>query len=358
MSSLSRLQRAAQVGIVVVAVILVVAALRDAQEFFAPALLALVVGIVLSPISDLWEKIGFSPVWGALTSLLLTLVVLGALLALLQPVVISVVEAWPMIMSESRDIVRSLQGTLNSLQNVTAEVDRAITGAADGPPGDETGGVPLPTTTDALWLAPAVAGQAVIFVGVLFFFLLTRHEVYRWLARALTPEGEPNEIALRLRRAERMVSRYFLTITIINCALGLAVFGAMTLLGLPSAYIWGVAATLLNFVLYLGPATMVAALGVTGLVLFDGTQSLFPAAAYVGLNFIEAQFVTPTAIGKNLSVNPLLVFLSLVFFLWLWGPVGGFVAIPLLLWCIAVGTAVRGDRRGEIVPPKPRAVAE
>jgi predicted PurR-regulated permease PerM len=54
------------------------------------------------------------------------------------------------------------------------------------------------------------------------------------------------------------------------------------------------------------------------------------------MNAIEAQFVTPTLVGKSLSVNPLLVFVSLVFWLWLWGPIGGIIAIPLLIWTLTV----------------------
>ncbi len=343
---ISRLQRASNVSLVVIAVIAAVAAMQYAQNVLAPVILAIVVGIVLSPISDMFERMGLSSVWGAMSGLLLTLALIVGIGLLIEPVVANVIDAWPRIMRESQAFVREVQNTLRDLQEATDEVDRALTGTAtDGDPAEQTGGVGLPTTTDALFLAPAVLGQAVIFIGALFFFLLTRHETYLFLSRFAAENAEQRrEFAARLKHAERQVARYFLTITIINVGLGAAVAIGLTLVGMPQALLWGTAAGLLNYLLYIGPATMAAALLVGGIVAFDGATSVVPMLIYVGCNMTEAQFITPTAIGKSLAVSPLLVFLALVLFLWLWGPMGGFIAIPLLLWCIAIGTAVR-DRR-------------
>jgi predicted PurR-regulated permease PerM len=63
---------------------------------------------------------------------------------------------------------------------------------------------------------------------------------------------------------------------------------------------------------------------------------LLPAAAFVLLNGIEGQFVTPSLVGKQVEVNPLLIFLALIFGIWLWGPIGGTVAIPLMLWVLVL----------------------
>jgi len=73
---------------------------------------------------------------------------------------------------------------------------------------------------------------------------------------------------------------------------------------------------------------------------FDGAMSLAPASAFVILNTIEGQFVTPTLVGKHMAINPLLVFLALIFGIWLWGPIGGIVAIPLLLWGLVLNDSL------------------
>lgn len=360
-AKMSKLERGAQVAIVLLAFVVVTAALKFSQDLMAPLALALVIGVVLSPISDMWERLGFPAVFGALTSLILTLLFIVFIAMMVQPVVVRILEAWPTITAEMRGFVVEVQSALRGLEDASKEVQGALTG--EGAEGSETpveavaeeavkqaaeeegSGIDFPTTTDALFLAPAVAGQTVIFAGVLFFFLLTRREVYDWIAHRIAPDGQTGETAMRLRLAERQVARYFLTISVINVGLGLCAALVMGLLGVPSPYIWGVTVTLLNFVLYLGPAIVFAALGVTGIVAFDGAYSLAPALSYLGLNLIEAQFVTPSAIGRQLSVNPLLIFVALIFFLWLWGPLGGFVAIPLLLWAMVLGDEIKISAR-------------
>ena len=107
-------------------------------------------------------------------------------------------------------------------------------------------------------------------------------------------------------------------------------------LGVPGAILWGVVGFLLNFVVYLGPAVFTVALLFAGIAAFDGWLALAPAAGFVMLNTLEGQFVTPALVGRNMELNPLLVFLALVFGIWLWGPIGGIVAIPLLLWVLVL----------------------
>jgi len=128
------------------------------------------------------------------------------------------------------------------------------------------------------------------------------------------------------------VSRYFLAISTVNAGFGIAVLIAMTVLGMPYPVLWALATFLMNYLLYLGPALVAVAVLLVGFFVFDGVMVLVPMAVFLSLNVIEAQFVTPTFVGRQMRVNPLMVFLSLIFWLWLWGPIGGIVAIPLLVW--------------------------
>ena len=75
---------------------------------------------------------------------------------------------------------------------------------------------------------------------------------------------------------------------------------------------------------------------------------MLPAGTYLLINIIESQFVSPSVVGRAMRVNPLLIFLSLVFFLWLWGAIGGIIAIPLLLWIVAVSADIRDVRRSQV----------
>jgi predicted PurR-regulated permease PerM len=89
-------------------------------------------------------------------------------------------------------------------------------------------------------------------------------------------------------------------------------------------------AALLNYVPYVGPAVMVLALFGIGLVTFPSLGQAFIAPiGFIAVTTLEGHFVTPTIVGRRLTLNPLLVFLALAFWTWLWGPIGAFLAVPL-----------------------------
>jgi predicted PurR-regulated permease PerM len=129
---------------------------------------------------------------------------------------------------------------------------------------------------------------------------------------------------------EKNLAGYLLVVTIINAALGVIVaFGAL-LLSLPNPAIFGLCAALLNYVPYVGPAVMVVVLFSVGLVTFPSLgHALLAPIGFIALTTAEGHFITPTIIGRRMTLNPLLIFLALAFWTWLWGPVGTFLAAPL-----------------------------
>ncbi|MCB1339739.1 MAG: AI-2E family transporter [Pseudooceanicola sp.] len=346
-------ERAAQIALILIAAVLVTAALDLAEAIFAPLTLALVAGVVLSPLSDFWEKRGFSPAFGAMVGLVATLVAVALLAAFFYPLVYRLIEQAPKVWADMQDVIESIREMRKGMAEVGENVAAAVattdtpTVAAAAPeaaPAAEES-VGIPSVTDAILAAPAILSKILIFAGALFFFLLTRSDIYSYVTIRLCPPAGRAALAKRLRRAERNVSRYFLTITVINAGLGVIVGTAFQLLGLPDAMIWGVVTFLVNYVVYLGPAIYIVVLAFVGVAEFDGFMAMAPAVTYVFLNSIEGQFVTPALVGKHLSVNPLLVFLALIFGLWLWGPIGGIVAIPLMLWVLVLIDAIK-DREG------------
>lgn len=323
-------------ALIVLATIAAFAALWVAQPIFAPLALAFVLAVILSPLSDFWQRLGIPIILSSLLNMILGLALLTGLGIALQPLAADVYEQAPRIKSELRGGISTLQNMVQGLDEVSDEVERAITpddeeGSAEKPAAEPVG---LPQMSELLVLAPAIAGQILVFAGGLYFFLLCRNSVYLWLA---TFSGRSDADAVEVfRRADRLVARYSVTIALINTAFGVSVGIALQLVGMPGAIVWAFVGAIMNFVMYLGPAIVAAALLVAGHLVFDGLYSFVPAAVFVTLNAIEGQFVTPTLVGRHLHVNPLLVFLSLCLWLWLWGPIGGIVAIPLLVWALAV----------------------
>lgn len=314
--------------LIVLTTVVIFTVLHLSKEFFAPVVSALLLGVVLTPLSDLWERWRVPAALAALMSVVLALSSIFLLLLVIEPYITDTINKAPIIWFELRETIETLKNALRGLEEVSEDVAAAIEPSA----GNATPApVDLPSVTDALLYAPQFAAQVMIFTGTLYFFLMVQNSIYSWVGTKFERFGEEE-----LRYAGNQVARYVLTITAINFAFGVAVGIAMQLLGMPSPMLWAFLAFTLNFVLYLGPITIISALLVTGIVVFDGPASFAPAAIYLAMNATESQFVTPTLIGRSLSVNPLLVFLSLVFWLWLWGPIGGVIAIPLLIWSLAV----------------------
>ena len=82
---------------------------------------------------------------------------------------------------------------------------------------------------------------------------------------------------------------------------------------------------------------------------------ILPPVLYLLFNLIEAQFVTPALVGKNIAINPLLIFVSLVVWLWLWGPIGAIVAIPMLAILLVMLDVFEGEVPGEVAAaPSPK----
>jgi predicted PurR-regulated permease PerM len=135
-----------------------------------------------------------------------------------------------------------------------------------------------------------------------------------------------------LRDIENEVSRYLLTITAINAGFGLSVGLAMAALGMPNPLLWGIAAGLLNFIPYLGGFignTLAAAVAIVTYPTL--AEAALVPLAYLALQIVESNFVTPLIVGRRLEMNTvaILIFLSLT--TWMWGIVGTIIGVPLLV---------------------------
>lgn len=336
----------ARIATVVLGIVALVYIMDTAQMVLAPVGLAVVIGLMFAPLVRRMERLGIYPALSAMVVvlLLLTILVAGALLFAtpLSFWVEQIPSIWVRLKNELLEwreplaVIGSLQEQIRSISGT----DRTVAVTVDEGS----------TVTDIAFVAPIIVAQILIFLASLFFFVATRDEIRIATLSLCIDRRTRWRTAHIFRDVESDVSVYLLSITLINIGLGTAVAVAMWLIGLPSPILWGALAAVLNYIIFLGPAAMAAILLAAGLTVFDQLSgAIVPPLAFLAINLLEAQFVTPIVVGRRMTLNPFIVFLAVTFWLWLWGPVGGFVAVPFLLIIYAIGRNILPLGQ----PPKP-----
>lgn len=267
--------------------------LKTGTPVFMPLVFALVVGVVFAPFVDLFDRMGAPSVVGALAVLLVVLCTILIGIYVFYPLVAEFILRVPVMWYELRESLSGLKSTMENVENVQSQV--AGTLDPEGSASEASDGPVVPSVTDILSYIPSVAAQIMVFVGILYFFLLTRMDIYRFIDRKSSRLTEK-----ALCRAELEVSRYFLAITTMNAVFGVLVALMLSAIGMPNAVYWGLGAFAVNFVLYLGPITFAFMLLLGGLIVFDGPMSFVPPAAYLLMNMTEGQFVTPSVVGRQM----------------------------------------------------------
>jgi len=168
---------------------------------------------------------------------------------------------------------------------------------------------------------------------VLVFLLLAGGDTFsRKLIRVTPNIGDKKRFAEICMEMRQNVSKYIFSASIINASLGFVAAIGFFAFGLPNPAVWGMVVMLFNFVPYFGPVIGIILLGLVGLVSFDTLSAgLIPACWYLALHLVEANLVTPLVIGRRFSLNPVIIFVSLMFWLWIWGVAGALLAVPILV---------------------------
>ncbi|QDZ11000.1 AI-2E family transporter [Devosia ginsengisoli] len=311
---------AARVAIVFMGFLALLFALQVGQVFLAPVTLAIVIGLMFGPVADRVERFGVPPALSAGVVVLMLIGVIAAGVTLFAVPLSEWVARAPMIWAKLQQQLASLQGPLQSVSAFQEQISSILGSDSAMAVTVEDGGQVI----SLAMLAPAILAQMLIFLASLYFFVATRDHIRISVLSLCVSRRMRWRTAHVFRDVEQKVSRFLLSITFINFCVGCAVSLAMWAIGMPSPILWGAMAAVLNYIPYVGQGVMVLVLLAVGL----GTQTeltgiLLPVACYVGINFVEGQIVTPHFIGRTMTLNPFLIFLSITFWLWAWGPVGG-----------------------------------
>jgi len=314
-------RRAATIGIFT---LLLIAFLYFGRSLLLPILAAAVIGTTLAPLVKFAARHRVSPWITALVIVSLIAGMVGLAATLLAgpirewiaraPEIGAAVKANLYVLDRPLAALRELQNSFVPSEAAAIKVDAAQPSVV----------VPV-----VAYLTPA-AGQSLVFLGTLIFYLAGQLQLRAHVVSLFANRDAKLRFLKIAKDIEHNLTGYLAVVTIVNLALGLIVGVAAWLLGFPNPIVFGILATILNYVPYIGPAVMVIVLFGVGLVTFSSLgQALIAPVCLVGLTTLEGHFITPTIVGRRLTLNPLLVFLALVFWTWLWGPIGAFLAIPL-----------------------------
>lgn len=210
-------------------------------------------------------------------------------------------------------------------------------------------------------MGPAVVSQLFFTLIFLFFLLASGDLLYLRIVQSFDTLKEKRAAYNALREIEASLGSYLGAITIINVGLGVASGLAMWALGMPSPLLWGIAATVLNFIPYIGAAIGYIGAFVVALVMFDDVwRALLVGAVYFSLTAFEGQFITPYFVSRRLQLNTVVVFLTVALWAWLWSILGMVVAVPMLVVMRVLADHIPGlEKFGNFLAgEEPPAIAE
>lgn len=312
-------------------------ALIVAQSFFIPVVSALFITLIISPLRRGLERSGMSSHVAAFLLLLALILSVALICVFASSGLQSVLANRAQITDQLVDRLNEWTHTFGALKDVGQQVDEIA-----GQTGDRQVVVvreegPFALMTHA---TPIIVGQVILTLTLALFLIASGDMFYEKLVECI-PSIRNKKKALDIARdIERQLSTYFLTVTAINAGVAVFIGIAFWAIGMPHPLLFLISAFFLNFIPYVGPLAGVGGAFLVGALTYSNLLgALVPAAIYWTVMTVEGQLVTPILLGKRLSLNSVVVLLSVTLWAWLWGFAGVLLATPIL-----IATKVASDR--------------
>jgi predicted PurR-regulated permease PerM len=298
------------------------------RSILLPIVLALLLSYLLRPIVRGLAKLKIPLPVGAALILIGLLALVGYGISTLATPAVGWLQKAPTGLAELQHKLLPVKKSVAQVTQATGEIEKLASANAE----IKTVEVKRHPITEMLFMRTPEFIASAILLLILLYFLLVYDQTFIAKLVKLLPTLSDKKTAVGIAHdIESQVSRYLFTITAINACLGAAVGTAVGLLGLANPVMWGVKVALLNFVPYLGALTGIICMTIGAVLSFDslGYALIFPAV-YLAFGTSEGSFITPWVMGRSLTLNPVIILLSLTFWGWMWGIVGIILAVPIL----------------------------
>jgi predicted PurR-regulated permease PerM len=298
------------------------------RSILLPIVLALLLSYLLRPIVRGLAKLKIPLPVSAAVILIGVFALIGYGISALAAPTVAWLQKAPAGLTELQHKLLPVKKSVAQVTQATGEIEKLATTTA------ETKTVEVkrrPITETFFMRTPEFIASAVLSLILLYFLLVYDQAFIAKLVKLLPTFSDKKTAVAIAHDIESQVSRYLFTVTAINGCLGLAVGTAVGLLGLRNPVMWSVMVALLNFVPYLGALTGIVCMTIGAVLSFDslGYALIFPAV-YLAFGTLEGSFITPWIMGRSLTLNPVIILLSLTFWGWMWGIVGIILAVPIL----------------------------
>lgn len=319
----------------VVAVVGVIALLYFARPVVLPVFVACVAAMILKPLIRWLSYCRLRPALaaGLVLGLLLTAVGIG-FFQLGRPAMAWVNDA-PEHMTQLRQRVQKVFPRAGRLSRAAAVNDL---GATEDEKKNDQQKTPMVEVKDQRGTNSFMNWTGTFLTGVgetlvLLYLLLASGDLFlQKLVRVMPTLSDKKRAVEISHEIQQNISNYLFSVSLINLGLGVVVSFGLHFLGVSNAVMWGLFVAVLNFVPYFGPVAGVIVLGAVGLLTFDTLwQALLPPAWYLLLHLLEANLITPVLLGRRFTLNPVVIFVSLIFWTWLWGVPGALLSVPILV---------------------------
>jgi predicted PurR-regulated permease PerM len=308
-----------------------VATLYFAAPLVLPVVLAVLFNFLLSPAVRVLKRIGVPMPLGALLVLVSVLGALGLVIWQLAAPASGWFERMPRVVQDVQHKLRPIKQSVEQVQRATEQVEKAAAVGSESRVREIK--VKGPTLLEQLIDRAQDLLVGAFMTLVLLYFLMASDDFFLRKVVRVIPRMRDKIRAVEIgRKIEVEIGRYFVSFSLISLGVGVAVTLATWATGLPNPPLWGVMAAVLNFVPYLGPAISLSVISIVSVLTFDTLlAAALPPLAYLAVETVEGNVIQPMTFGRSLSLNPVAIFVSLLFWGWIWGPAGILLAVPMLV---------------------------
>jgi predicted PurR-regulated permease PerM len=303
-----------------------------AHAAFIPVALALLLALVLSGPVEALHKKRIPRSVSAVVILVIALTLIGTLGTVLW----TPAQSWFARAPQTMAIVKQKISPIAKFTNRLDQLERnagAIGSSGRAPA--TTMSAPVAGSSAPVMILDATASAIaalLTFIIVTLFLLTGGPPMMARMAAAFADNVHSSHVHHVIDRVRAEMGHFYITTTLINCGFGIVTGLVMWAWGMPTPYLWGAMAAILNYIPYAGSLTTLTAVTLVAIVSFDSLGHILGVAgSYLALGTIEGQVAQPLFVGRRMQLNPLLVFLGLWFGGLFWGIAGVILATPTLV---------------------------